>query len=192
MRQTTHIGEPPVAKWLFSSTATAWFWLIVRLYVGYQWVKAGSEKLTSPAWTGNHAGSALTGFVKGALAKVGGDHPAVQAWYGNFLNSVVLPHAAAFGWIVSLVEVAVGIALILGLFTGIAAFSGGFMNVNYLLAGTVSTNPILFVLATWLVLAWRNAGWIGLDRWVLPALGTPWEPGDIITHRHMDELKQAN
>jgi hypothetical protein len=26
-------------------------------------------------------------------------------------------------------------------------------------------------------LAWRNAGWIGLDRWLLPAIGTPWEPG---------------
>lgn len=25
-----------------------------------------------------------------------------------------------------------------------------------------------------LILAWRNAGWYGLDRFVLPALGTPW------------------
>jgi thiosulfate dehydrogenase [quinone] large subunit len=30
-----------------------------------------------------------------------------------------------------------------------------------------------------LILAWRNAGWIGLDRWVLPALGTPWQPGTL-------------
>jgi thiosulfate dehydrogenase [quinone] large subunit len=30
-----------------------------------------------------------------------------------------------------------------------------------------------------LVLAWRNAGWIGLDRFVLPKLGTPWEPGPL-------------
>jgi len=53
------------------------------------------------------------------------------------------------------------------------------MNVNYLMAGTVSTNPLLFVLATWLVLAWRVAGWWGLDRWLLPRLGTPWAPGDL-------------
>jgi thiosulfate dehydrogenase (quinone) large subunit len=26
-----------------------------------------------------------------------------------------------------------------------------------------------------LVLAWRNAGWVGLDRWLLRRLGTPWQ-----------------
>jgi thiosulfate dehydrogenase [quinone] large subunit len=31
----------------------------------------------------------------------------------------------------------------------------------------------MFVLATWLVLAWRIAGYYGLDRWVLPWLGAP-------------------
>ena len=76
-------------------------------------------------------------------------------------------------------EFLVGMALILGLFTGIAAFFGSFMNMNYLLAGTVSTNPILLVVALLLVLAWKTAGWWGLDRWLLPALGTPWRPGAV-------------
>jgi len=40
---------------------------------------------------------------------------------------------------------------------------------------------LLFAIATWLVLAWRNAGWIGLDRWLLPAFGTPWKPGRVFT-----------
>lgn len=65
-------------------------------------------------------------------------------------------------------EFLVGAALILGILTGIAAFFGSLMTMNYLLAGAVSTNPILFVIATWLVLAWKTAGWWGLDRWVLP------------------------
>ena len=51
------------------------------------------------------------------------------------------------------------------------------MNANYLLAGSVSTNPILALLAIFIVLAWRNAGWIGLDRYLLPLIGTPWQPG---------------
>jgi thiosulfate dehydrogenase (quinone) large subunit len=38
---------------------------------------------------------------------------------------------------------------------------------------------MLFAIATWLVLAWRNAGWIGLDRWLLPAVGTPWKGGHL-------------
>jgi thiosulfate dehydrogenase [quinone] large subunit len=53
------------------------------------------------------------------------------------------------------------------------------MNMNYLLAGTVGINPILFVGAILLILAWKTAGWWGLDRWALLALGTPWRPGWI-------------
>ncbi|GGM19384.1 hypothetical protein GCM10010841_29290 [Deinococcus aerophilus] len=74
-------------------------------------------------------------------------------------------------------EVVVGTALIMGLLTGIAAFFGGVMNASYLLAGTVSTNPLLFILATWLVLGWRVAGWWGLDRWVLARFGV--RPGPV-------------
>jgi thiosulfate dehydrogenase [quinone] large subunit len=88
--------------------------------------------------------------------------------------------------LVAVGETLVGIALIVGLFTGIAAFFGSFMNVNYLLAGAVSTNPILFVIATWLVLAWKTAGWWGLDRWVLPLLGTPWSPGRVFKHEDQE------
>jgi thiosulfate dehydrogenase [quinone] large subunit len=77
----------------------------------------------------------------------------------------------------------VGIALILGALTGIAAFFGIIMNANYLLAGTVSSNPILIILGTLLVLAWRNAGWIGLDRWLLPMIVTPWQPGGVFRER---------
>jgi thiosulfate dehydrogenase (quinone) large subunit len=67
------------------------------------------------------------------------------------------------------------------LFTGIAAFFGGFMNASYLLAGTISSNPVLFILATLLVLAWRTAGYWGLDRWLLPRVGVPGSPGPIQT-----------
>ena len=106
-----------------------------------------------------------------------------QAWYAVFLKSVVLPNAQLWSYLVTFGEILVGIALILGLFTGIAAFFGSIMNLNYLLAGTVSTNPVLFVIATLLVLAWKIAGWWGLDRWVLPALGTPWRPGIVLEDR---------
>lgn len=176
----TQVPEPPISRFLFADTRVAWLWLILRLYAGYEWLVAGIGKLGDPAWTGASAGSALTGFVKGALSKTAGSHPDVTGWYGTFLQNVVLPNAAVFGWIIAIGETLVGAALIVGLVTGIAAFFGGLMNVNYLLAGTVSTNPILFVIATWIVLAWRIAGWWGLDRWALPLLGTPWAPGRLI------------
>ena len=47
------------------------------------------------------------------------------------------------------------------------------------MAGSASTNGMLFAIATWLVLAWRNAGWIGLDCWLLPLVGAPWKGGRL-------------
>jgi thiosulfate dehydrogenase (quinone) large subunit len=173
------IEDPPVARFLFGDVRLGWLWLIIRLYTGYEWFTAGWEKVINPAWVGPQAGTALAGFVGGALKQTTGAHPNVQAWYAAFLQNMVLPAAPLWSFIVAFGELLVGIALILGLFTGVAAFFGGFMNVNYLMAGAVSTNPFLFVFATWLVLAWKTAGWIGLDRWALPALGTPWRPGKV-------------
>ena len=71
----------------------------------------------------------------------------------------------------------VGVALIMGAFVGVAAFAGGLMNWNFMMAGTASTNPLLFLLSILLILAWKTAGWYGLDRVLLPLLGTPWQPG---------------
>jgi thiosulfate dehydrogenase (quinone) large subunit len=178
--------DSPFARALFGDVRWAWIWLIIRLYAGYEWVTAGYGKITSAAWTGNAAGSALAGFVKGALTKSTGAHPDVQPFYASFLTNVVLPNAPLFGYLVAIGETLVGLALILGIFTGIAAFFGSFMNMNYLLAGTVSTNPILLILAIFIVLAWKTAGWWGLDRWVLPALGTPWRPGIVFSPHTTD------
>jgi thiosulfate dehydrogenase (quinone) large subunit len=66
-----------------------------------------------------------------------------------------------------------------GLFTGIAAFFGVLLTTAFGLAGIAGVNPVFLILEVLLVLAWRNAGWIGLDRFVLPKLGTPWEPGPL-------------
>jgi len=103
-------------------------------------------------------------------------------WYRSFLQ--MLLDTNSYTWFSKLVtagELLIGIALILGMFSGIAAFFGGFMNWNFMMAGSASTNPVMFVLAVFLVLAWKTAGWWGLDRWLLPLLGTPWQPGRLFT-----------
>ncbi|NMC12529.1 MAG: DoxX family protein, partial [Chloroflexi bacterium] len=173
------IQDSPFARSLFGDVRWAWIWLILRVYIGWQWLEAGLAKIQNPAWTGSKAGAAITGFVTNALTKTGGEHPDVPGWYAWFLQNLVLPQPAFWSYLVAWGEVLVGVALIIGIFTGIAAFFGSFMNMSYLLAGTVSVNPILLMSATILVLAWKTAGWWGLDRWVLPALGTPWKPGII-------------
>jgi thiosulfate dehydrogenase (quinone) large subunit len=158
----------------------------VRLYVGWTWLQAGWEKVTNPAWVGSQAGTALSGFINNALTKATGAHPDVQGWYAAFLRNAVLPHAAVWGNFVAFGETLVGIGLILGVFAGIAAFFGIVMNLNYLMSGSVSVNPILLMLSIFLVLAWKTVGWWGLDRWLLPALGTPWRPGQVF-HRGTKE-----
>ncbi len=163
-----HFSESTLSQKIFLSKKSAWFWLIVRVYVGWQWLSAGWEKLNNPAWIGPDAGGALTGFIKGSLAKTLGDHPDVQAWYASFLQNVVLPHIHGWSTAVSCGEFLVGLGLIVGLFTGLAAFFGLFMNLNFLMAGTVSINPILVILSVWIILARRVAGYIGLDRFVKP------------------------
>jgi thiosulfate dehydrogenase [quinone] large subunit len=148
----------------------AWFWLIVRLYVGWQWLTAGWGKVTNSNWVGSNAGVALSGFLKNAVSLATGEHPSVQSWYAWFIQNAVLPQVNIWSYVVAFGELLVGVGLILGILTGLAAFFGGFMNFNYLLAGSVSTNPILLVMEIGLMLAWRIAGWWGGDRWLLPVL----------------------
>ena len=70
--------------------------------------------------------------------------------------------------------------MLLGALTGIAAFFGVIMNMCFLLAGSASVNPVMFAFAVGLILAWKVAGYYGLDRYLLPALGAPWKPGTLV------------
>lgn len=176
--QQTVFSDPPFAQALFDSPAWSWLWLIARLYLGYQWLESGLGKITNPAWM--QTGAALKGFWTAAVAIP--EAPAraqiTYGWYRAFLQGMLDSGAYVwFGKLVAIGELAIGIALVLGLFTGIAAFFGGFMNWNFMMAGSASTNPVLFTIAVLLILAWKSAGWLGLDRWVLPLVGTPWQPG---------------
>jgi thiosulfate dehydrogenase [quinone] large subunit len=185
------IQDPPFTTALFGKVRWAWIWLILRLYVGYQWISSGWGKLHNPAWTGSSAGTAITGFVNGALGKTTGAHPDVQSWYAYFLSHVVLTAPRVWSFMISWGEFLVGVALILGIFTGIAAFFGCLMNTNYLLSGSVSINPILLLIGIFLILAWKTAGWWGLDRWMLPLLGTPWRPGYVFHESQVKQQQQA-
>lgn len=175
--------EPAITRFYFASAGSAVLWFVLRMNVGADWFAAGWEKVSDPAW--GTSGKALTGFVSGAIAKSSGANPAVQGWYANFLHDFVLPNAGLFSFLVSWGELAVGLGVLLGALTGIAAGFGVLMNLNYLLAGTVSINPILGMFGLFLVFAWRVAGWIGLDRWLLPALGLPWKPGELFRPTYM-------
>jgi thiosulfate dehydrogenase [quinone] large subunit len=176
------ITDPPIAQALFANTRWAWLWLIVRVYLGYTWLISGWGKLSNPAWVQN--GEALKGFWARAVAVPEAPARPLIAfdWYRLFLQSLL--DSQSYTWFAKLIvagEILIGLALILGIFTGIAAFFGGFMNWNFMMAGSASVNPVLFSLSVLLVLAWKTAGWWGLDRWLMPLLGSPWQPGRLFT-----------
>lgn len=99
--------------------------------------------------------------------------PAIHfAWYRAFLQFLLTTHAYVwFGPLVAIGEFLVGLALILGIFTGIAALMGGLMNWNYMMAGSASSNPLLFLLAVLLFASWKVAGLVGADRYLMCWLG---------------------
>lgn len=136
---------------------------VIRIYIGYAWITAGIGKISS-------GGFDASGFIQGAIASAGGDHPAVQSWWATFLETVALPNAEMFSFMVMWGEVLVGFALILGLFTNFAALMGMTMNFAFLFSGTVSTNAQMVLLTMFLVVTGYNAGRFGLDRWVIPFL----------------------
>jgi len=158
-----------VVKWLRENKIASALLTVIRLYLGYSWLTAGWHKVAD--------GFDASGFIQGAIANASGDHPAVQAWWGSFLESVALPNAELFSFLVAWGEVLVGIALILGLFTTFASLMAATMNFAFLFSGTVSTNAQMVLLTVFILVAGANAGRLGLDYYALPYIRTLFKKG---------------
>ncbi len=180
------VDDPVSWKLLMGNVFYSLIWVPVRFFVGRDWLAAGEHKVRDAAWV--HGGQPLKGYWLGAIGDpAAGKNPKVAAdynWFGDFLNYMVKHEWYTwFAKVIAYGEVLVGIGLIVGALVGIAAFFGTFMNFNFMLAGSSSTNPVLFGLGVFLVLAWKVAGYWGLDRYLLPLLGTPWHAGSLIKHQ---------
>ncbi|AHF10071.1 MULTISPECIES: DoxX family membrane protein [Dehalobacter] len=146
-------------------------WTVIRVYIGWEWLSAGISKTfgaSAAAWVGPNAGAAVTGFLQGALTKTGGQHPDVSWWYASFIQNIALPNAKVFGYVIAWGELLVGLGLILGCFTTIALLAAVFLNMSYLLAGAVSTNPMLLFWEALLLWAGAAAYYWGVDRILIP------------------------
>jgi thiosulfate dehydrogenase [quinone] large subunit len=151
-----------INKFLRENRVAAYILLVLRLYLGYEWLMAGFHKITG--------GFDATGFLKGAIANPvkGPDGGMVYVTYVGFLKHFALPNAHIFNVLVPWGEFLVGLGLILGCLTTAAVFFGLLMNFAYVMAGTVSTNPWDIIIGTVILAAGINAGKIGLDRWLIP------------------------
>jgi thiosulfate dehydrogenase [quinone] large subunit len=174
------IEDPVGWRLLLGNVFFALLWLPVRFFVGRDWLSAGWLKVVDPEWT--QSGAALQAYWERAVAiPEQGRPPITYDWFRQFLQYMI--DNGWYTWFAKLIawgEVLVGLGLLVGALVGIAAIFGTVMNFSFMLAGSASSNPVLFGLAVFLVLAWKVAGFWGLDRWLLPALGTPWQRGAVL------------
>jgi thiosulfate dehydrogenase [quinone] large subunit len=176
VRTPGQVDDPIRWQLLLGNVYFALLWLPLRFFVGRDWLSAGWHKVADPEWMAG--GAALQSYWQRAVTiPEQGRPPITYDWYRQFLQYML--DNAWYDWFAKLIawgEVLVGLGLLAGALVGIAAFFGTVMNFSFLLAGSTSSNPVLFGLAVFLVLAWKVAGYWGVDRWLLPALGTPWQP----------------
>jgi thiosulfate dehydrogenase [quinone] large subunit len=173
------IEGPAVTRFLFSNSRAGLIWLPVRLFLGLTWLGSGWGKATGEGWL--DGGESLRAYWERAVAiPEQGRPPISYDWYRDFIQFLLDNNAESwFAYLIVLGEIAIGLGLVFGALTGIAAFFGATMNMSFLLAGSASTNPIMFTFAIGLMLAWKVAGYYGVDRYLLPMLGTPWRPGRL-------------
>lgn len=138
---------------------------VIRIWLGWQWLTAGFRKLTD--------GFTAEGFLKNAVSNPVTDkatNELVYPTFTGFLEHVALPNVQWINLLVPMGEFLVGLGLILGAFTTAAAFFGILMNLMFMFAGTVSTNPWLAMLGFIVFAAGAGAGRYGADRYLIPFL----------------------
>lgn len=178
-RKGSVLEVPSFINFIFSDKRMAIVWLLARVWLGWQWIEAGMHKITNPAWT--QTGDALKGFWMGAVQiPAEGRPPISYDWYRTFIQFMLDSNAYVwFAKIIAVGEIVIGVSLILGIFIGLTAFFAGFMNWNFIMAGSASVNGIFFALAVLLVLAWKVAGYLGADYFILPRIADLWTPAPV-------------
>jgi thiosulfate dehydrogenase (quinone) large subunit len=173
-------SEWKVTRFLSRARDAAPLFLGFRLFLGYEWFEAGLHKLQDPKWF--QTGEALRAYwTRAAAIPEPPARPAITyPLYRSFIQFLLDNNVDSwFNYFIIFGEMLIGIGLIVGGLTAVAAFFGILMNFTFLYAGSVSSNPTFIVLGVLIILGWRVAGWWGLDRFLLPWLGTPWQPGRL-------------
>lgn len=148
---------PGALEWLTRSKVMAVGWTAMRVWLGIMWIQAGVSKLwgaENPAFL-HHNGAGVAGFASHGV-------PA-YSWWGSFLHNFVVPNS---GWIAILVAVAefcIGIGLVLGLLTRVAALGSLALLFTFVMSGTASVCAFYALFAIVILATWRASTWLGVD-----------------------------
>lgn len=187
-----NIREWKFVRFLRYGKDAAPFYLGLRLFLAYEWIEAGLHKIfkyDAPTntihWGVWNEGWLLTGTaIKGywgnavAVNPQTGAGPITYPAYRAFIQYMLDNNWHTwYGPLIAWGELFIGLGFLFGGLIGFAAFFALLMNFAFLYAGSTSSNPTLVILQMVLIFGWRAAGWWGIDRYLLPMIGTPWAPG---------------
>lgn len=74
--------------------------LVIQLFLGYEWFMSGLTKL--------YRG----GFPAGLAKELTENSEGAPGWYKDFLDGSIIPNATAFGYLIEIDELLIGVALI--------------------------------------------------------------------------------
>ncbi len=156
-------NTPQPSKEGLQSSTPAIIILPLRLFLGLIFFFAGIDKLTDSTFldpnNANFIGKQLQGFVDY-------NHSPISF----LLTSIAIPNARLFGIMISLTELIVGVLVVLGLFTRLAAALGLVLNTSLWLTASWGATPFytgwdLPYMFGWLTLLLAGAGPFSLDYW---------------------------
>lgn len=129
--------------------------LILRIFIGIGWTRAGLEKVAKGEWWD---GTAVATFLQGQMTT----GKVVFPFYQDLITNAFVPNALVLGVIIMFGEGLIGLAVLTGTFTNFALLNALFMNLNFILAGAI--DPSAFYMIIQSVLFISNIGAIlGVD-----------------------------
>jgi thiosulfate dehydrogenase [quinone] large subunit len=182
------VKKTPLVWSVFRDPKFGWMWMVPRIWLGAQWTKAAQQKIVDPQWM--QTGEAFKGLWLNVV-QTPVEGPSIGlAWYHAFLQMMLDTQAYTwFARIVAYGELLMGIALMLGAFTGLITLLGSLTYWLFIAAGSASANPMLFVIAVALIMAWKVSGYYGADYYLLQWLGTLFRNVSVKTETQTTDIE---
>src|ERR671935_594262 len=152
---------------------------LLRVVVGLWFVKAVWTKVTIATGAVPYptVSPRFVAFHPKRVAEFAAGNPI--GWYKDFLETTVLPHAALFATLQTIGEVAVGLGLLFGIMTRLAALIGLFLALNFGLAtqwmsfGQQGFHLLLTTSMLMFLITGAGRVW-GIDAWLSRVRGVRW------------------
>lgn len=165
-----------IGSWFASELARSAAVLVpLRLFMGVGWLRTFFEKVGDDNWWN---GSAVVAFLDDQVT----NGLVVFPFYERTIDNIIRPGSRWVGWLVIVLELAIGLAILTGTFTNLALIIGAGLNVNFMLAGRIT--PSVFYVAIQTLLFVTEVGSVfGVDGLLAKRSGRNRGPIAVVARR---------